>query len=117
MGKAEQFLQSALDVEALADDEDDVVDAVVTLLVHAGIAASDVLCCASLGKHAFGDSHHDAVSLVRQIEPHGDRHATDLWRLLGMKSRSGYGAGPTSRADMLAAKRAAGRLVGAARAS
>ena len=37
--KAKEFLQAAADVGELADDEAEVRDAVVTLLVHAGIAA------------------------------------------------------------------------------
>jgi hypothetical protein len=49
LSKAEQFLDVAAMVRDLADDEEDVGDAVVTLCVHAGIAASDVICCKALG--------------------------------------------------------------------
>jgi hypothetical protein len=45
--KAEQFLRAANLVR-------DVADAYSTLCVHAGIAASDVICCARLGEHAQG---------------------------------------------------------------
>jgi len=51
--KAEGFLQAAEDV-GLLDDDGQLRDAVVTLYVHAGIAASDVICCARLGLHATG---------------------------------------------------------------
>lgn len=47
-------------VRALADEAADVSDAYVTLLVHAGIAAADVICCQRLGEHALGDSHAEA---------------------------------------------------------
>jgi hypothetical protein len=39
-------------VDAFADEDLDLDDACVTLLVHAGIAAADVVCCRRLGKHA-----------------------------------------------------------------
>ena len=42
------FLQAADDVGLLGDNGQ-LRDAVVTLYVHAGIAASDVICCARLG--------------------------------------------------------------------
>jgi len=35
-------------ISELADEHEDVADAYVTLCVHAGIAASDVICCATL---------------------------------------------------------------------
>ena len=40
--KAEQFIDAASTVAALADNESDVRDACVTLLVHGGIASADV---------------------------------------------------------------------------
>jgi hypothetical protein len=47
--KAEQFLAAAQTVRELADDEAGVGDAFVTLCVHAGVAAADVLCCRAWG--------------------------------------------------------------------
>jgi hypothetical protein len=61
--KAEQFIEAAGTVRDLADGHEDVADAYVTLCVHAGIAASDVICCASLGEHAQGEDHGEAVGL------------------------------------------------------
>jgi hypothetical protein len=52
--EAEQFLEAAMNIRELADDEADVGDAFVTLCVHAGIAAADVLCCVALGVHCAG---------------------------------------------------------------
>lgn len=48
MHKANQFMEAADMVRELADENADLADAYVTLCVHAGIAASDVLCCAAL---------------------------------------------------------------------
>jgi hypothetical protein len=59
--KAEQFVDAAETVREFADDELDVADAYVTLCVHAGIAAADVICCVSLGVHAVGESHSEAL--------------------------------------------------------
>ena len=56
MAKARQFVEAAETVEALADDANDVADAYVTLCVHAGIAAADVICCRRLGEHKAGYS-------------------------------------------------------------
>lgn len=42
-------------------------DAYVPLCVHAGIAASDVVCCAKLGEHAQGENHDEAVGLLAPV--------------------------------------------------
>jgi len=49
--KAEQFMESADTIREFADDESDIGDAYVTLCVHAGVAAADVICCIALGEH------------------------------------------------------------------
>jgi len=49
-GQGEAVRRSGRDVEALADDANDVADAYVTLCVHAGIAAADVICCTRFGE-------------------------------------------------------------------
>jgi len=41
-------------VRDLVDENGDVADAYVTLCVHAGIAAADVICCASFGAARTG---------------------------------------------------------------
>jgi hypothetical protein len=63
--KAEQFIDAAGTVRDFADGHEDVADAYVTLCVHAGIAASDVICCASLGEHAQGEDHGEAAARQR----------------------------------------------------
>ena len=109
--KALQFADAAGVVADFADDSDDVADAQVTLLVHAGIAAADVLCCARLGEHAIGDNHNEAVALLAKI----DRNlAADLRSLLGTKTKARYSHQPASRSDRVKAQRACDRLVRAA---
>jgi hypothetical protein len=54
MGKAVQFLVAAETIRDMADDENDMGDALVTLCVHAGVAAADAICCQALGEHAQG---------------------------------------------------------------
>lgn len=94
------------------DGELDVADAAVTLAVHAGIAAADVVCCARLGQFAQGDNHGEALGLLRQAMPDLER---DLSTLLGMKTRAGYSAEPANRDMLVRAGRAMDRLVAAAR--
>lgn len=108
--KAEQFMLAAETV-AMVMDEHEVADAYVTLCVHAGIAAADVICCAKLGRHHQGENHGEAVALLAQANQQASRH---LQRLLSMKTRSGYSARLTSDADQKRARRAAVSLLAAA---
>jgi hypothetical protein len=110
--KATQFLEAAATVHDLADDEADVADAYVTLCVHAGIAAADVLCCRALGEHAQGDNHNEAIALLAKVER---KLANDLRVLLGMKTRAGYGHSSVNAQQRKRAERAAQHLVEAAR--
>jgi hypothetical protein len=113
LAKARQFLEAAELVEALADEED-LLDALVTLCVHAGIAAADVICCARLGEHATGQNHTEAVELLARVDKALSR---DLSKLLGMKTRAGYSSTPVSAANARSAVRSATRLVVAAASS
>jgi hypothetical protein len=89
--------------------------AFVTLCVHAGIAASDAICCHALGEHAQGENHVDAVQHLKRVRPDGQEFAKALETLLRFKTRAGYAADPVN-ADMLKrSKRAAEVLVTAAR--
>lgn len=106
------FASAASDVIALADDEQDVLDACVTLWVQAGIAASDVLCCKRLGKHASGDNHSEAIALLAKVDK---GKAKDLSVLLGLKTPASYGAGKSTVDDGKRARRSAERLVAAAK--
>ena len=110
--KARQFLLAAQAIATIVDDEE-IADAFVTLCVHAGIAAADVICCAKLGRHHDGPNHSDAIALLATV----DRAAAQqLKALLAMKTRSGYSPVLTSAADQKRAGRAAASLVNAATA-
>jgi hypothetical protein len=106
--KTRQFLRAADLVEVFLEDVD-VGDAYVTLCVHSGIAAADVICCARLGRHAQGDNHDEAIALLdRAGSKEGAKH---LAVLLGLKSKAGYTAAPSSKTDVKRARRAAQALV------
>ena len=111
LSNARQFLDAALIVAEGSEGEKDLTDAYITLCVHAGIAAADVLCCARLGVHATGEDHAAAVALLQQVDV---AMAKDLGTLLRTKTRAGYSSTPSPIADRRAAGRAATRLVEAA---
>jgi hypothetical protein len=113
--KAEQFLDAAATIREFASDEADVADAFVTLLVHAGIAAADAICCRVLGEHAQGDDHNQAFQLIGRVRPDGAALASALAVLLGAKTRAGYGHEPVETGTRLRCRRAAEQLVRAAR--
>ena len=112
MVKANQFADAARVVHELADEAADVVDAYVTLCVHAGIAAADVVCAAKLGVYARGENHADAVRLLTQVDPGLARH---LEALLDMKTLAGYGHEPVTPERGVRAGRAMDALMAAAR--
>jgi dihydropteroate synthase len=112
MDKAQQFAEAATVVRELAEESGDVVDAYVTLCVHAGIAASDVICCARLGRSAQEEGHHEAVDLLKAAAPGLERH---LAALLGMKTKSGYSHLPAPAGEVKRAGRAIEALLGEAR--
>jgi hypothetical protein len=112
MAKAEQFAAAAEVVHDLAEEADDVADAYVTMCVHAGIAAGDVICAAVLGAHAQGENHQEAVKLLATVDKRASRH---LATLLKMKTLAGYSHMPVNRDRALRAGRAMDALMEAAR--
>ena len=110
--KARQCYLAAETIAAVID-EADVSDAYVTLCVHAGIAAADVICCAKLGAHTTGQRHADAVALLATADRALARH---LNTLLTMKTRSGYSPTLASVPDQRRAGRAAAAMLLAAEA-
>jgi hypothetical protein len=108
LAKAKQFSDAADIIESITDGAVDVEDAYITMCVHAGIAAADVICCAQLGEHSWGDDHDAAVRLLAKVDTSMSRHLNTLLR---MKTRAGYSAQPSSGADRKRAGRAAGALV------
>jgi hypothetical protein len=85
--KSGQFLDAASLIADRADEEAEIADVYVTLCVHAGIAASDVICCARLGQHARGEDHNEAAALLNKADSASAKH---LRVLLSMKTKAGY---------------------------
>jgi hypothetical protein len=108
LAKAKQFLDAAEILETITEGDVDVEDAYITMCVHSGIAAADVICCAQLGEHSSGENHGDAVALLAKVDNTMARH---LGTLLKLKTRSRYSAAPSSEADRKRAGRAARALV------
>nr|WP_291840575.1 hypothetical protein [Candidatus Microthrix sp.] len=84
MAKARQFSDAATLISELASDDSNLGDAYITLCVHAGIAAADVICCSRLGVHASGQDHAAAAALLDQADAGLGK---ELRRLLGLKTR------------------------------
>jgi hypothetical protein len=111
LSKAKQFREAAIVLRDVSENESEVGDAFVTLCVHAGIAASDVLCCRALGHHVQGDNHNEAIAELRKVDKD---LARDLQTLLGMKTRAGYSDTGVTANQGKRAFRSADRLVNAA---
>lgn len=86
----------------------------MTLAVHAGIAASDVICLRRLGYYWQSGNHHEAVEHLRQADASSARH---LSTLLSLKTRAGYGHETMSPSHVTRAVRAMQYLADAARAA
>jgi hypothetical protein len=110
--KAGRFLDAANLIAEQPGGEAGNADAYVTLCVNAGIAASDVICCARLGQHAQGQDHNEAVTLLGHADSGSARH---LRMLLSMKTKASYSHAGVSATDAKRAGRAAEALVEAAR--
>ena len=113
--KAEQFLEAAMNIRELADDETDVGMHSSRCASTAGIAAADVICCAALGVHAQSDDHGEGVGLLATVRPEGKDMSKALRVLLAMKTKAGYSPQAVSGDDRKRALRSAERLVTAAR--
>jgi hypothetical protein len=110
LDKARQFAEAAEIIEAHVEGHD-LTDAHITLCVHAGIAAADVLCCARLGEHAQGENHGEAIALLQRIDK---SLAGDLKVLLDMKTVAGYSGLTSTPQKRKRAGRSMRRLVDAA---
>lgn len=110
--KAEQFASAAIIVSEFAGNDDDINDAVVTLCVHAGIAASDVICIGTLGEYASGQNHQESLQLLRKANPVA---AKQLDTLLGLKTLAGYSHESATATDRKRAERAMNALLEASR--
>ena len=110
--KADLFWEAAGMIDDLWDENQEIADVYVTLCVHAGIAAADVICCAALGKRSRGEGHAEAVSLLASVDVGASGH---LSTLLAMKTRAGYSSVPSTAVQRRKAERAARSLLEAAR--
>lgn len=110
--------QAYLDVAELVvgeRDRDEYLNVAAGLAVLAGIAASDAICCARLGRRHRGDSHRSAADVLRQATPDGAELAVPLLRLLDLKDAAHYGVMIVAARKGRDALRWAGRLVDRAR--
>ena len=112
LAKAIEFIEAAESQRSIAPQR---ANAWVTLSIHAGVAAADVICCRALGYYARGDDHVRAVTLLRSVQPDGTRLANALSVLLAMKTKAGYGEQSVGADDRVRALRRARELVAAAR--
>ena len=111
LGKANQFLAAA-EMISISIEDSDLADAFVTLCVHAGIAAADVICCAKLNEHSIGGNHNLAISLLARVDQGSSIH---LKTLLDMKGHAGYSDISVTSEYQEGAKLAAQALVNAAK--
>jgi hypothetical protein len=81
------------------------------LAVLSGIASADAACCAALGRRSRGEDHREAVALLQQIVPAGDRAAAALVELLDLKDAAHYGLISVTRRQMNTALRRARALL------
>lgn len=108
--KATEFLDAA---ELSLDT--DLFSPATASAVTAGINAKDAICLALTGRTSKGQDHGTAVPELRSAGPAGEAVATDLDRLLRLKTKSQYHHEGVSAADARKALTWAGRLVSAAR--
>lgn len=100
LSKARQFATAASLFHDDATSHSELRDAYVTLAVHSGIASSDVIAASALGEYSSSDSHSAAVSLLKKAD---SKSATQLARLLELKTKAGYGRNTVSHRDVMTA--------------
>lgn len=85
--KARGFLRAADIIEPYISEDVNLADAYLTLCVHAGIAASDVICCAKRQMHSIDPDHKSAVAFLAEVDEPNSVH---LDTLVSVKTQSGY---------------------------
>lgn len=99
---------------ALSSDQDEARNAAAGNAVLAAVAASDALCCFSLGRRPRGQDHRVAAELLEKVTPNGQQMAKHLTAALAVKDSAHYGITFISQAKVKSALRSASRLVDAA---
>ncbi len=114
MWVARQFALAAELIEEFTGEPDEgtVNNAYVTLCVHSGIAAADVVCCARLGEYSRGEDHKAAVLLLNKV---GKGLGNALARLPALKTAAGYQPSSVSRQHVITARRQSDLLMTTAR--
>lgn len=115
LGAAQAYLQVA---ELVLDDQgrDEFLNVSAGLAVLAGVAASDAICAARLGKIPRGQDHRDAANLLEQAVPNGRALSQTFLRLIDMKDEAHYGVIVVAPRRARDAAKWARRLVEAAQA-
>jgi hypothetical protein len=111
MTHANKFLDVAELVASDVDVEPGTASVAAALAVLAGIAASDVACCAKLGRRFRGQDHRQAVNLVRQVSAGGPEAAKNLSQLLDLKDTAYYGVIHVTTVELKSAIRRAKAIV------
>jgi hypothetical protein len=106
LAKARELLEAA-DVELSGA----LYTAATSSSVLAGINAKDAICLRTAGRTTKGDDHRAAVAELRASGPAGAALASTFRRLIAMKTRAQYTAGPVSAADAHRAVDWAARMV------
>jgi len=113
---AETYMYNAEVSHELDDGEHHYhANTLITGYVHAGIGASDAICCHVLGEHSEGSDHADAARVIGRVPIDGKELAKALTILLALKTKAGYGAKPLPMHEVLRAQRSADKLMRAAR--
>lgn len=110
LGKASEFLEAARMAAGSGYRT-----AATGLAVHAGIAASDSVTAARLGKRSASADHRAVMQLLSQAGDEGAIVSRALGRLLPLKNRAEYEPRDSTKQQMEQALRAAEQAVAAAR--
>ena len=110
LGKAEEFLEAARLAVASGYRT-----AATGLAVHAGIAASDSVTSARLGKRSASPDHRAVMNLLSQAGDEGVVVSRALGRLFPLKNRAEYEPRDPTKQQMEQALRAAEQAVAAAK--
>ena len=84
-GKAEEYAEAAASEVGQGR-----FIAATSLAIHAAINAADAVCGARLGVRSAGEDHDQVLTLLRQAGVDGGKIATDLGRLLPLKTKAEY---------------------------
>ncbi|MGH9110768.1 MAG: HEPN domain-containing protein [Acidimicrobiales bacterium] len=110
VSKAEEYLSAAT-----SELDADRPVAATSLAIHAGINAADAVTGVRLGQRAAAQDHDEALLLLRTAGPDGTAVATELARLLPMKTRAEYAPDDIPKSDASKAVERARRIVAVAR--